>query len=350
MHKINLQKFSELTSKKTGREIIFSTIEKIGSGYHSDGFKLTTKEGDSFFLKYIKSHDLGFEFPERQAMTLMVSNAMEKRSCGDSPAPIGVIVVNGEEGTILPELTESSEIYHLQEFGGTGISYSKILEQNYPKSKVDDDDIKQLEMISDKLISIHSTKHQSQDKVQLDAVYNDGLRNILTHPELSIMVLSEFPDDYPILDLDGQKEIISLMYENIKTWTGRSDRLTALHGDFWGANIFFREDGSLFVIDFSRIPWGDPAIDVGWFTAELLWKYHDTGNSYYKELTEEWLNMYQKKTGDTEVRKAVPLIIGWTGIVQVYPRWFPNLDVDKSKKFIAHIKKILKEKEFVWND
>ena len=350
MQEINLATFSDLVSEKLGRKVVFVEAEKIGSGYHSDGFKLKTADGEFFFVKYIKSHDLGFEFPERQAMTLMVSTGMGRRASGDNPAPVGTVVLDGEKSMMLPELGETSKIFHIQEFGGDGTSYSKILENNMNKSSVDDEDRAQLSAIADALVKIHSVKHPSADKARLDAIYNDGIRNMLTHPELSMMVLSDFPVDYPVLDLEGQKEIISLMYENIKAWMGRSDRLTALHGDFWGANIFLRDDGSVFIIDFSRIPWGDPAIDAGWFLAELLWYYHLTGNPYFRELSEEWLKIYQEKSGDTELRKVLPLVIGWVGIVQVYPRWFPDIDVAKAKKFMEHIKEILRRKEFVWDD
>ena len=200
------------------------------------------------------------------------------------------------------------------------------------------------------LCGVHLIKHPAKEIGQLKAVYDDGLRNTLINPELSLMVLSEFPADYKILDLDGQKEIITLMYENIKAMMGRHERLTALHGDFWGANLFFREDDSLFVVDYSRIPWGDPGIDVGWFIAEYLWNYHLTGNNYFRELVELWLNIYEEKSGDKEIRNNIALIIGWTGIVQIYPRWFPDIDIEVGTKFINHIKLILKNKKFIWND
>ncbi len=349
MDSINLPQLSRLASQKTGKKIEFKTAEKVGSGYHSDGYKLTSSDGATYFLKYIRSHDLGFEYPERKISSLMVSTGMGKRT-GNNPAPIGVVVLDHEHEIILPEISHDAKIFHLQEFGGTGQSYSSLLEKNLNKKSVDDTDRKQLNAIADALLKIHKTKHQSLHKEQLIAIYNDGLRNILIHPELSMMILSEFPDEYKILDLAGQKEIIGLMYENIKAWMGRSDRLTALHGDFWGANIFFREDESLFLIDFSRIPWGDPAIDVGWFISQYLWYYHSTGNEYFKELAETWLNIYEKKSGDKEIRKAIPLVIGWTGIVQIYPRWNPNCDIKIGTKYISHIKEILRRKEFVWNE
>ncbi len=349
MNTIDLAKLSKLVSSKTGEVIEFISIEKIGGGYHSDGFKLTTSNGKTFFLKYVRSNDLGSEFPERKIMSLMVSNGMGKR-VANHPAPIGVIVTNEFGDVIMPDLTPTTAVYHLQEYESEATSYSKITENNKDKTKVDDEDRKQLESIADLLIKVHSVKHPSKDEKHLTALYNDGIRSILTNPELSITVLSEFPHDYTVLNLEGQKEMINLMYENIKAWMGRYDRLTALHGDFWGANILFKKDGTPFLIDFSRTPWGDPAIDAGWFLAEFIFNYHKTGNNYYKEMSEAWLTLYEQKTGDKEVRKAICLILGWIGIVQIYPRWFPNLDVTVGQKFIKHIMKILKNKEFVWDN
>lgn len=349
MNKINLNTFSKLLSEKIGKPVTFTKVEKIGGGYHSDGFKLSATNGKFYFLKYVRSHDLGFEFPERHIMSLMISNGMGQRAKND-PSPVGVIIQNEHSEIMLPEITDSTKIYHLQEFAGTGTSYSTLLDKNINKKSVDDEDRKQLTAIADALVKIHSVKHLSKNHHKLKAVYDDSLRNMLISPELSLMVLSEFPVDYKILDLEGQKEIISLMYENIKACMGRYDRLTALHGDFWGANIFFKDDGSLFIIDFSRIPWGDPAIDVGWFTSEYLWYYHLTGNRYFRDLTETWLSIYEKKSNDKEIRKFMPLVVGWIGIVRVYPRWYPNQDVKIATRFINHIKKVLKKKEFIWND
>lgn len=346
---INLAKLSKLVSAKLKEPIEFKSIEKVGEGYHSDGFKLTASNGKIYFLKYVRSNDLGFEFPERKIMSLMVSNEMGLRAKND-PAPTGVIVMNEHGDTIMPDLTHTTEVYHLQEYKGSSTGYSNIIQKNKHKTKVDSEDIKQLEAIADLILKVHSVKHPTKDKKHLTALYNDGIRSVLTHPELAIMVLSEFPDDYKVLNLEGQKQIISLMFENIKVWMGRYDRLTALHGDFWGANILFKDDETPFLIDFSRIPWGDPAIDVGWFLAEFIWNYHETGNPYFKEITETWLNIYEKKSGDKEVRKAICLILGWIGIVQIYPRWYPKLDVKIGTKFITHIMDILKKKEFFWND
>ncbi len=349
MDEINVNAIIKLLSEKTGKPVTLSKIEKIGGGYHSEGFKLSTTDSKDYFIKYVRSHDLGFEFPERHILSLMVSDGMGRRA-NNRPASLGVVVQNEQGEIILPEITDSTNVYHLQEFSEIGISYSEILEKNFNKKTIDNEDIKQLNAIADALIKIHRIKHHSDNKNQLKAIYDDGLRNMLINPELSVMALSEFPVDYNILNLNGQKQMISLMYENIKARMGRHDRLSALHGDFWGTNIFLTDNDEVFLIDFSRIPWGDPAIDVGWFIDEYLWYYHLTGNRYFRDLIELWFNLYEEKSGDREIRKFVPLVIGWIGIVRVYPRLFPDLDVKNAKNFLNHIKKILKKKEFIWDN
>jgi len=350
MSGINLQSLSKLISEKTGKKVTFNKIEKIGSGFHSDGFKVSSEDNRSFFLKCVKVNDIGFEFPERQISSFMVGHAMSKRA-GNNPAPIGVVVTSEGKEVLLPEIDHSTKVYHIQEFGHkNSISYSKIIEKNILKKAVDGEDRGQLEKIADILVKIHSIKYPSSDKKELTAVYDDGIRSILTNPELSITFLSKFPNDYEILDLEGQKEMISLMYENIKAWVGRYDRLTALHGDFWGSNIFFGEENKCWIIDFSRIPWGDPAIDVGWFISEYLWYYHLTGNQYFRELAETWLSIYEKKSGDKELRRAMPLVIGWLAIARTSPVFSPVINVPAAKKFVLHVIDILRKKEFFWND
>lgn len=346
---INLGNISRLASEKLSQEVVFTNIEKIGSGYHSNGYKLTTSEGILYFLKEVKSHDLGFEFPERKVFSLMVSNSMSKRS-NINPKSVAVILEDKGIEVVLPEVTQETKIYHLQEFGGQAKSYSSILENNLNKTSIDEEDRRQITIIADNLYKIHQVKHPSMDSEILKAVYNDSLRSLLTHPELSLMLLADFPDSYNIFPLNKQKELLGLMFENIKKWSGRFERMSALHGDFWGANILFREDKNVYFIDFSRIPWGDPGIDVGWFLAEYLWYYHATKNVYFKDLANLWLETYQNISKDMEINKALILPLGFIGIVRITPRFFPDLDEVVAKNFINHILEILKTGKLVWND
>ncbi len=349
MNDINLQKISTLISQKLNRAVKIVDMEKIGSGYHSDGFKLTTKDGYNFFLKLIKSHDLGFEIPERKVMSLLISNGMHYRS-NLHPKPVGVILDNGSETVIIPEINEETLIYHIQEFQTDSVSYWSLLENKKSKLKVDTIDLTELERITDYIVNIHKIKHSSTDLEQLKSVYNDGLRSVLTNPELTFTLLDDFNDIHQILPTHEHGKYVGLMLNLIYKWRNRSDRLVALHGDFWGANLFFKPDGAIWVIDYSRIPWGDPGIDVGWWLVQYLWFYHETQNEYFKELGEKFLNMYTEKSGDKEIRSAISLVFGLLGIIYISPRFYPNLSMEAGKRFFDNILEILRGNKFVWKE
>lgn len=344
---IDLKKISELISQKLNQEIEIKNIEKIGSGYHSDGYKLTTDNGKNFFLKRVKSHDLGFEFSERKVSSLLVGNNMAKRA-GFKPKPIGVVLANKGGMDFIPEVFEETEIYHIQEFESDSVDYWTLIQKKKNKKEVDKEDIEEISKVVDYIVKIHSIKHPSKDEERLRAVYNDSLRATLIHPELTMMLLHDFPIDHPVLPLEKQREYIGLIWNLLQIWRDKCERLTALHGDFWGTNFFFRKDGSTWVIDYSRIPWGDPGIDVGWWFTQYLWFYHETQNHYFKELGEKFLSIYIEKTKDKEVRKSASLVMGFIGLIYITPRFFPELDQNLAKRFLNNILEIIKNNEILW--
>ncbi|MSR85637.1 hypothetical protein EXS71_04365 [Candidatus Uhrbacteria bacterium] len=265
MNNLDHKKISLLISQKLNETIEIISSERIGGGIHSDGYKLTTGDGQNFFLKEIKPFAAGLEFPERKVMSLLVSHGMYRRFPNLHPQSIGVIIDTKNEATILPELTEQSKIYHLQEFESDSESYWDIIHKRKDKNDIDRKDLEELEKIVGLLVNIHTIKHPSTDTEQLKSVYNDGLRSVITNPELLFVMLTDFPIDDPLLPLKKQGNFVGLMLELLHKFRDRFDRMTALHGDFSGFNVFIKNDGSAWTIDFSRTPWGDPGLDVGWF-------------------------------------------------------------------------------------
>ena len=347
MFQFDQKKISELISAKLGRRFDISQIDEAGSGYHSNGYRFTSLQGETLFLKRVKSNDFGFEFPERRLSSFLVSQGMAARP-GRRPEPLGVIVKNDKEALMLPDLDDKVEIYHLQEYEDEGTSYWNLLKDKKDKKEVDDTDLKELDKIVDFIVSVHAIKHSTNDEAHKKAIYNDALRNVLTHPELAVMLLQGFPKDHPILPPKDHEWYVGRMLELIRDWKDRSERLTALHGDFWGANLFFRKDGSIWVIDYSRIPWGDPGIDIGWWLSSYLWFYHETQNPYFKDLGERFLSLYVAKTGDKEIRAAMALVMGLMGIIWTATQFHHDLNVPAAKRFIKVIKKILRNKKFIW--
>lgn len=348
MEKIDLKKISQLLSQKLGATFDVHTVEKAGSGFHSDGFKLIDKSGREFFLKRLKSYHGGFEFPERRISSLLVSDSMARRA-NSSPMPVGVIVTNDDHAHFMHELDDGHIIYHVQEFEASAKNYLSVMDERAAQESVSKEDREELAQIVDLIAGVHAVKHASEDASVRAAIYNDGIRSPIIHPELTYALLQDFADDHSHLPLPEQSRYLGLMWENVRVWKDRTDRLSALHGDFWGANVFFRHDGSVYAIDYSRIPWGDPGIDVGWWLSQYLWRYHKTGNPYFKELGEEFLNQYSAKMGDTEIRKAVTLAIGFTGLVNIYPHFHPEgLDKKLGDDFLRAVYNSLESKEFRW--
>lgn len=349
MTKKELQKISQVISEKLGKAVEFVSATKVGSGYHSDGFMVEAADGKKYFLKYIHSNDLGFELPERKLHSLLLSQGMARKSKPEgSPSPVAVIVQNGDDYSSLPEIDEKSGFFQIQEFAGEGKDYySRLLERKAKKS-MGEEDKKEIDTVVQLLAKIHSTKHPSQDKEFQKTVYNGGIRSVLISPELTIMFLHDFTKDNQILTLAVQKKFIGLMLELLHHYKDRSDRLCALHGDFWGANVFFRPDGTAWTIDFSRIPWGDPGIDVGWWLSQYLWLYFETNNPYFKELGEYFLTRYEQTTGDKESREAVSIVLGLLALIYTTPRFYADLNESVARPFFNHVLEIMEKKKFFW--
>lgn len=349
MENINLKEISKIISTKLNRTIDIYKIEDSENGFHSKGYKLISSDGQAFFLKKIKSHDVGFEYPDQKVASLIVSDGMSLRACCE-PRPLGVIVGNGEDLVEVPNIDEDSKIFQIQEFESNGASYQSLLLQRKDKKNVDQEDLNELNKITDFISRLHKKKHPSSDEEYLKLVYNASLRKLITHPELALAHLVSFGDSHPILPRSKHGQYLELMLKLIYKWENRSDRLVALHGDFWGSNLFFKDDGSIWVIDYSRIPWGDRGIDVGWWLSEYLWLYHETQNKYFQDLGEKFLDLYIQKTGDIGIRQAVSLVMGLKGILRISPKFYPDLDEEIGRRFFINILEILKRNELTWSD
>ncbi len=343
---IDTAQLEAILSRELGKTVSITTVEPAGKGFHSEGFRIVLTTGESFFLKKISTKRSGFEIPERRLSSLLVSDGMARRA-EHGPRSLGVIVANGDQGTLLPQITEDTALYHLQEYEALGENHWSELRNRVEKKWVDDADRKEIESIVSYLARLHTTTHPSSDKKHHADVYNASLRNALTHPELGITLLHDFNETHPLLPPSKQGSYVSSLWRLAHEWKGDGTRLRALHGDFWGGNLFFRSDGSPAVIDYSRVPWGEPGIDVAHWLSQYLRLYHETNNPYFRELGETFLTEYEKTTGDTMIRKYLALELGLMGII--YASFDMSPDLDMERHFFATIQKILETGTFTWD-
>lgn len=337
---------SELLTNRLNRNVEVTDISQIGSGFHSDGYKISTKNGDSYFIKKVKSEDMGFEFPQRKVMSLLVSHSMLSAH-KNYPNSIGVAVKN-DKLEFLPHIDDKTEIYHIQEYGGEGEAYIEMLGRKVGKEKIDQTDKDEIDKVLDFLVSLHKNKPKGKDQNLMGAIYNDYLRSVIGHPEYMLLLLQRVPDNSPVLKPSEQGEFISLMVDNMHYYKGRSHRLCAIHGDFWGANAFFRKDGSLFVIDYSRMPWGDPGFDIGVWVSQYLIKYHITKSNYFKELGNYFIDEYIKRTRDKEILNTMTYPLGVVSVIYSHENSVPGIPDDARRAFHSNVVKMLQKKEFFW--
>ncbi len=349
MDKTELKKISAVVSKRLGRKIFFVSAEALKGGFQADAYKIISDDGKAFFLKKMKrSGEAGFEMPERHLLSFKVSHGMTKRS-GLKPEPIGVIIARGEETVILPELDEEASLYHVQEFAdGLGENFWDSLVARKEKKTVDEKDRKEIRAITEILVSIHNTTRPDFSQAVLKSLYNDSLQSILAHPGYFFRFLSDFGPKHPFLPRSKHGKFVELILFVIYKFENDFERLKVLHGDFWGTNIFYQPDGKVSVVDFSRIPYGEPGIDVGYFTAQFLWFYHDTGNKYFKNLGELFIHNYENQTGDRKIRQSLCLPLGLLTLLYCNQRFHPDNNSASEKSFFNAVVASLKKGKFSW--
>ncbi len=341
---MDLQRISKVLSEKLKENIVITSIDKIGEGLHSDGFKLTASNGKHYFLKKNKSFDLGFSIPERRLSSFMLNHRMGNRR-GNTPKSIGVFIERDSEIKEIAELKDDDLFFNIQEFEDMGENYFQILLKRKDKKDLDKEDILEADKIADYLIRLHSIKYEGDDNLK-KIIYNDSLRTIIAHPELTFTFLQKIDQD--IINLSEQKEILGIMLDLMHKWKNRSDRLSAIHGDFWGGNIFFNKNKDITLIDHSRIPYGDPGIDLGWLIMQYISLYLETKNNYFKELGELILKKYEEKSKDKEIRKAMLIGLASVLIVALPSQPKSNEEKENARKIFLYVLKILKSGEFSW--
>lgn len=343
---MDLKLISKAISKALGEEVIITSMEKISEGQHSEGFKLKASNGKKFFLKKNKSFDLGFSTPERRLSSFMLNHRMPNR-INEKPRSIGVFIDKGSEIVEIKEFKDSDLFFNIQEFEDIGENYFQKLLKRKEKKHLDEEDFREVDNIVNYLVKLHSIKYSGDTNLK-NIIYNDSLRTIFAHPELTFTFLQKI--DKEIISLEVQKEIICIMLDLMHKWKDRSDRLCAIHGDFWGGNIFFKSNKEIAVIDHSRIPWGDPGIDTGWLIMQYISLYIETKNKYFRELGELVINKYEEKSGDNEIRKAMLVGLASALIVALPSNPESSEEKENSKKLVQYILNILKSGEFsLWN-
>lgn len=340
---------SHLLQKAGAIQGSVTDIRTIKTGYYYNSLVTQTSDKKSFFLKETNTRRSGS--PERIIRDIesrVTSHEMTNRS-GMSPRSFGVMIVNPNGDTFyIPELSKLTEIYHIQEYEPEGTSLMTILIKRRKRRRMSRKDLAEIVQIVEPAARTHSIRHTTQSSRRLRKIYNECLfEGVLAR----VMIRQQdFDDDYALLPLETRELIITSCFRLASKMRSRIKRVRALHGDFWGSNIFFRKkDGTVYFVDFGGYPWGDPGTDIGWFIGELLWLYHETGNPYYKEYGEAFLNLYEQVTGDFDIREMMCITFGLKALIKLSPRFFKSIKRKVARKFLAVVLEILITGKFCWD-
>ncbi|PIQ91754.1 MAG: hypothetical protein COV70_02035 [Parcubacteria group bacterium CG11_big_fil_rev_8_21_14_0_20_39_22] len=347
--KLPFNNISEAISGKLNKNVEIISAKKLPGGHEGDSFVLFSRAGEKFFVKRVKARKHHGMRPERNMYWHLISDSMMNRSFASSDG-FGVLIKNRNGFTLLDSFRHDLEIYHIQGFEELSEhSFEDLMNQRKDKKEFTNEDRIEAREVAELLGSIHKTPLKNLDKESRDKLYNESLRLIFTAQDMFFLFLHSFDDKHPIFPISMHGKYTAHLIELFQSFKDKGSRLRVLHGDFWGTNIYRKGDGTWYAIDYSRIPFGEPAIDTAFFANQLLWHYHNTGNSYFKKFGEEFLSHYAKISKDKNIKKFMALPIGLLGIISISPILYPDRIGAKSQKFFKVIKKIIKKGEFVWD-
>jgi hypothetical protein len=295
------EKISDLLNDK------IINIEKINSWFLSQWFKLRSKS-KTYFARNIIKKLWWFEYLLEDKKSFEISHFMSQ---------------NWNIKSYWVIEFEWSQ-YHITDFFEWNILWLYKMKESH------------IIQIAQKIWNIHKNwklnNHFNDNEKAI--YYKRSFREILTNPE-TLFSIYEMHIVWS-KEKDFFKELIFKMLNTYFDYINNIDfnRLTTIHWDFWQGNFLINKDEQIEFIDFSRIPFWEPWIDIWWFLTQLdidIIVQTDTFQSNYKKL---FLQKYIEVTWDIKIENYLDLSRLWVWFIMLSPltQSFLNWEDDKVKK------------------
>lgn len=182
------------------------------------------------------------------------------------------------------------------------------------------------EQIMTILADVHGAHVAGFTQDERTAEYQTALNSIVTDPSRFDGVASCL-DNSSTLSAEHVQVLRDRMLELAsKIGTRHAARLSHVHADAWASNFFLDpEDNRILCIDPGTVPYSDPALDLMFALADLLFLQvngnvrNQTSENIYQgnftELAQQLLQQYQERTGDTVIPQILPLFYGFKAFV-----------------------------------
>ena len=344
------QEFENYLSSHLGKPVQLISVRKLGEGFHNAGFLVSFKveRRENHLVLRIVRGDTGWGHDylgDRAAVLLLQHeflNTAPKGTC--KSIDVAALSKNGN----IVSLGESVEFFNLVEeiTDEHGKPYSEDLFRIARERKITQRDLTKCDRLVEYLAELHS------EKVDNPILYKRHIRDLVGHGEMLMGVVDTYPD-IRALDFTNPKEIEYIEMRTVK-WRNlikhMHHRLSRIHGDFHPfGNIRFKEDDSIFSIDFARERFGEPADDVSCLSINYIffsiWHYGRFIDPF-KALYHRFMEGYIDATGDKEVLKVIPPFYAFRGLVVTHPHYYPEMEHVKRRQMFNFIDNILEDEEF----
>lgn len=292
-------------------------------------------------LESMRPEGFGHElFSDRAAVLLWQHSAFNKLPRHVRSVDVGAFLRDGET---LKSLGDCCEFFIVTEFV-QGTPYYQDLDRIKEFGELSNLDEERCIALAEYLAQIHSEKNREQP-----GLYVRRVRDLVGHGECIFGLTDSYPGDLKYVDEKYFVEFEKLCVEWRWRLKKKVYRLSQVHGDFHPWNILFRQGLDFTVLDRSRGEWGEPADDVTALTINYVFyslqAFGKMDGPFLRLFLLFWRN-YLDKTGDEEILNVVQPFYAWRSLVIASPLWYPNLPVDIRQKIFKFANKMLKTKEF----
>jgi hypothetical protein len=172
--------------------------EEIPGGWLSRAFRFeysTFQKNGVLFVRTVKSREGGYTYSQDRFTTFATSHEMYCRAQG-AVTSYGVFAIN-QEGNVVEDIhDENSEFFHVQDF----IPWKSLLSeiQSFAHQEMlPAQGIQRMKQVWQLLASLHNTS--LEEGIHLWNAVKRSQREVLTHPQTTLDVLSSYPTNHPIL-------------------------------------------------------------------------------------------------------------------------------------------------------